>query len=571
MKTIPLIQANLKGFIRNWKSVLLLIILPLVLITIIFASFNPEGLRTISIGYSLSDEQTLDEEALQDALQLFALLTRYNSLEECKERVYEYQEYACVHVSGTGPYVLDVHYDNTREPVIWEVIERIKQAVRTVQREESRTIATDFLSSFKAALRRLSAYQSELDNIHRDLDGYVYEVQKTRQDLDQARNQLELTLNEMDRDIMDARAESNEARFEKNQKVQQAENYLSTTENYLEAIPVTEGYETYKQISHSQLDMAQDSVDELDRDMERSLDEIDRKVAGYEIKSAEGRQYVFQLQQESGELMRTRQRLVSYQGRVRNTQLELADIEQEFADLQELDAETLVNPVVIHNIPNYVPEYDLGRSATAEDAVRGYSFISLQTLFPGVLVLITVFLSLLIGAFVTLSEVNEPSHTRIRLAPRTFFPEFFATFLSACLIVAVPVGIVLLLGNWLFKIGIFTHFGNIIILFSLLVFFFVFLGMLLAYAIRKESMTLMASTFLLILIIFLSGFLLPIERMSEYISIAALLNPATIVLDAFKQVVFYDATPQLLVLTVLALQASVLFLAALLLKRLRQD
>jgi len=543
MKTIPLIKANLKGFIRNWKSVLLLIILPLFLISVIFLSFNPSGLRKIDIGYSFAEEQTLDEGEFTKAVDTFARLHKYDSLESCTAQLELYKEYVCIHISGTGPYVLDVYYDNTREPVIWEVIERIKQSIQFVQREHSRNLADDFLTRFKAAMARLDEYDSSLQNIDADLDGYVDDAGDSITDLQNARSELIATIAQMDNDIRDAKTASRDARMHKNNEVSMARQSLNTAEYYIDAIEPAEGYAPYAGYASDAMQDARDRIDELDSQVTNGLDDIDTRLANYEAASARGKTYSGNIQRGLADLQSTRNQLISYRSRVASTRDDLRRIKQEFSSLESLDAETLVNPVVIRNIPAYVPYVDLPpeEEVTAEDQAKGFSFIALQTIFPTVLVLITMFLALLIGAFVTLNEVNEKSHERIRLIAGSFMSEFMATLVSSFAIVAIPIIIVVLIGDSLFRLGMWSSAFHVLILLGLLTVNCVLLGLLLAYTIRKESMTLMTSTFVLILMIFLSGFLLPLERMSALVATFAALSPATLTLEAFKKAVFYSA------------------------------
>ena len=64
-KTIQLIKANLKRFIRDWKAISLLIVFPLILIGVVFVSFNPSGLRKVPVGIISVSEQG-SEVGIQD-------------------------------------------------------------------------------------------------------------------------------------------------------------------------------------------------------------------------------------------------------------------------------------------------------------------------------------------------------------------------------------------------------------------------------------------------------------------------------------------------------------------------
>ena len=128
IKTIPLIQATLKGFIRNWKAIFLLVVFPLMLISIVFMSFSPDGLQKIPIGVIWNDVP-VDFEEFQDTVSSFLIITKFYNLDDCISELKAYKQYTCIEVEQSNSIVLNVHFDNTREPVIWEIIERIKTSV----------------------------------------------------------------------------------------------------------------------------------------------------------------------------------------------------------------------------------------------------------------------------------------------------------------------------------------------------------------------------------------------------------------------------------------------------------
>lgn len=546
-KLIPLIKANIKGFVRNWKHVLLLVVMPLFLITIIFMSFNPSGLRKINIGYDLEGAKTLDEGQFHDAVGSFANPTRYDNLDACRQDLRLYKQYVCIDIKGDGPYYLDVYYDNTRESVIWEVIERINQAVDTVQKTKSKSIAADFITRFHTSMDSLEQYDSKLSTVNNDLDKYIVEVDNSATQLQNAKNDLTLSLNQMDSDIADAKSQSLDARQTKNAYYNQASSYVATSESRLSPLLSVTDAQPYASDAYNEVSQVNNELNDYNSAAESQLNSIDSKLASYQAQSNAGRQYVSSIDEGIAQLYATRSSLQEYKTRVQSARNDLQGIKTQFNGLQNMDADTIVNPVVMHDYPTYAPVVDnatverlTGGMSQQEALAKGASFISLQTMFPIVLILITLFLSLLIGSFVALSEINAPSHTRLRLVKNIFFPEYIASFLSALIMVLIPVFIVLVIGNWIFALNIFDHALIMACILILMVSIFTMIGFLLAYTIRKESLTLMVSTFVLVLLIYFSGFLLPLERMSPVLGTLAALSPGALVLSLFNQTIFYN-------------------------------
>ena len=177
-----------------------------------------------------------------------------------------------------------------------------------------------------------------------------------------------------------------------------------------------------------------------------------------------------------------------------------------------------------------------------DDMMKGINLIGLQTLFPKLLLLIVIFLSLLISTFICLSEINSPANVRVSTIRCVSFHEFFATYTSSLIIIFPPILIVLVLGYTIFELSI--PFLWVFIAMYLLSTTFIMLGMSLSYLVVKESITMLITTFLLMFLLFFSGYILPIERMSTVSKIIAEISPGKISLDLFNQLTFYHQSIQ---------------------------
>ncbi|MFP4400967.1 MAG: ABC transporter permease, partial [Candidatus Woesearchaeota archaeon] len=207
----------------------------------------------------------------------------------------------------------------------------------------------------------------------------------------------------------------------------------------------------------------------------------------------------------------------------------------------------------VRNNQTYIPkveEYIIGKTFRKnnneteenllESIVKGINLIGLQTLYPNILILIVMFLSLLISSFISLNEINSTATQRHNLIRGIFFPEIISVYFSSLIVISIPLICIVLLGQYLFRLQIFQNALYISMILLLLISIFILLGMALSYLIKKESITLLISTFILVFLVFFSGFMLPIERMSNTANIVASNSPSTISLSAFNRIIFYS-------------------------------
>jgi hypothetical protein len=574
IKTIPLTIAILKEFIRNWKSIILLIIFPLALISTVFLSFNPDGIQKIPVGVvGVSDGFNIDN--YEDTYFSYLSIKKYYDLGTCLYDLKVYKQYACLDVIQNNTLFLTVYYDNTREPVIWEIIERIKSTIDLLQKERSKQMASDFLSKFSSNMKKAESFKVQLIDINSRVANYIQQTDYSINNLATAKSELSQTIYSMDSDISNLKYAKDDLKIRKNNFHSNAISYLNNLDSYSYSFS---NLSTNSEIANSLRNQAtylRNEIERYDQLSDSNLNQVENKIFEYEQKSNKGKQYVSDIDAGILQLTGVRNDLQNYQSAIKSTENELTTIQNEFKDLEGLDPDALVNPIIINNNPTYIPkvasQYYTNGSFSAQKIIKGVNLISLQTIFPTMLLLITLFLSLLISGFICLSEINGPAQKRRILIPGIFFPEIIAVYISSMIIMIIPLICVLILGNYLFAIPIFDHLPEVSIIILLLSSIFILMGSSLAYLIKNESITLLITTFLLVFFIFLSGFILPIERMSNWANIIASSFPAKLSLSAFNKVVFYNQGFSAISGCILGLTLwfSALFIASNIIKKIR--
>ena len=195
MKLFPLIVANLKGFARNWRSVLLLVFFPILLIGVIFLSFNPDGIQKVPIGVVL----TTDKITMNDLIPLydFSYVTKYDNIGDCTSKLKKYQEYVCIAISYDRAITLDVFYDNTRDTIIWELISRIKSGVDYINKQESREQAGSFISQVEDYNLKIVGAINDINISISKIDSYVFEIDKLTLQISTIKSNLQVSMDDI--------------------------------------------------------------------------------------------------------------------------------------------------------------------------------------------------------------------------------------------------------------------------------------------------------------------------------------------------------------------------------------
>jgi len=555
-KIFPLINSSLKGFIRNRRAVFLLVIFPLILISVVFFSFNPDGLRKVPIGI-VSVNNDFDVSELKRVLSSFSSTSDYNTIEDCIKDLKKYNQYTCIEILKQNSYIFNVYFDNTQESIIWEIIQRIKTNVDLLQKERTKEMASDFLEKFSLTMNKLDIFKVNLKQTNSELDSYIYEIDGSIEKLKTSKKDISDTINEMDQDIYEMKTLKSNYEAQKN-------NYYSSIMFKLDEIEALVG--------SSETAGLRNEINSYNSFAGNYFNEMDSRISKYEIASEKGKNYISEIDSTITKMENTKKDLYLYKSKLDKTENEITNIQNYFKGVGELDPETMVNPIVIYNKPVYIPEVEAEiKNLNGEKAERGFNMISLQTIYPNILFLIVLFLSLLISSFVCLSEINSPANQRIKLIKGISIPEIISIYTTSLIIIALPIFCVLLFGNILFVINIFKNFVFVSIILFLISSIFIIFEISLAYLIKKKSITLLITTFILVFLIFFSGFLLPIERMSKIAGYIASIFPMKVALSAFNKIVFYNEwNSSITNIVILGIWFAILIPVSLIIKKIKQ-
>ena len=106
-------------------------------ITLLFFSFNPNGLQKIPIGIIGADKEFNINE-YKDSYFSYLKIKQYDLVGDCIGDLKNHKQYLCLEILPQNPVIVNVLYDNTQNVVIWEILDRIKMSVDYLQKQKSK-------------------------------------------------------------------------------------------------------------------------------------------------------------------------------------------------------------------------------------------------------------------------------------------------------------------------------------------------------------------------------------------------------------------------------------------------
>ncbi len=164
----------------------------------------------------------------------------------------------------------------------------------------------------------------------------------------------------------------------------------------------------------------------------------------------------------------------------------------------------------------------------------------LSFLFPTLLVLITMFISLLLASSLIIREKTTAVYFRNFITPTSTGVFVFANYLTNLLIIAVQLVIIIVVALFFFK----QNLTNVMPLTALVLFIsatlFISLGMLIGYLFRSEETSTLASISVGSIFLFFSNTILPLESLPEFFMKLANINPFVLVENSLKKILLFE-------------------------------
>ena len=506
-KIISIVEASLKSFLRDRKTLIVLFVLPIFLVISVSLSFNPNGIEKVSAGVI---DHTGEFKYYENSFY-YLEIKYFNNIEDCFSEVRNYKIYCCLEIYNVGSYVINVYYDNTREPIIWEIIGRIKGTFEHLQKERSKKVARDFSKTLDEISQKSIAIKNDLNKIESELDYYLdkqdyyfYKFSSTKNNINQKLNEIEENLNFLKYKLR---------------------NLKESKDKFYSFV-----------ISNNVNETVLQKATEFNSEFDFIYYDFENRINSYESYISTIKNYLNEFENSVKEAKYQSEKFKNIKNKLHSLKMEVEEFNDKVNQIKNIGPESLLNPINIINYPIYVPSQ---KKDLKSENRHDINLISFQTIYPIILHLMIIFLSTLVSVHISLTHINQDSYDRIRLHENILIHEIIGLYITSLTIILLPILLILFLGNYTFLIPIIENIKIVALTTFLIGSFFIFLGFSVSFLIKNESLTLIVTIFILVLSIFLSGFVLPIEKMSKVFNKFASVFPGKTSLNIFNKVVFY--------------------------------
>lgn len=164
----------------------------------------------------------------------------------------------------------------------------------------------------------------------------------------------------------------------------------------------------------------------------------------------------------------------------------------------------------------------------------------LSTLFPTMLVLLVMFVSLLLSSTVIIREKLSKAFFRNFITPTHDLIFMIGHYLTNASVVGFQLAIIFAVSFYFFKGDLLAIFGNLVLVLFITATIFILMGMIIGYIFNSEETSTLAAISTGSLMLFFSNTILPIETLPDYIRIIANYNPFVLSESILKRIMLFD-------------------------------
>ncbi|MDK2907643.1 MAG: type transport system permease protein [Candidatus Woesearchaeota archaeon] len=538
-KLREVIKKEFLTLIRSRFSSLIVIIGPLLIVFMVGLAFDTSGYHNIKLAV-YSDEYSELTESYIDALSDNAYrVFKLSSQEECIQAVRSGTHHACIifspdlRVEADSNSSIDIYIDNSQLNLAGLIQDAIFKKISNRTTELSQSLSQKLLDVFEdindeLTIRKKSiiALTTQNDELITTTNSIISSSQGMTVDFDIS----DFKVLELSSAISSASRSFSQYGEIIDDSVSDLMSSLEEIESEASSLNINE---SYKSALYSAIDSAKELASNISN--EDSFELVQSNIASLSSYVSSIENQLESLASEISSMNEARNKLISQTQAMKQTlvnqlskimeiQAGINAIEDMIADIEIKDSELISQPIKTTVSPVLVNETHL------------------SYLFPNLLVLIVMFVSLLLSSTLVQMERNSKAHFRNLIIPSNKTVFSLGTFLVTLLLVLIQIMIILSITALVFKTAIFSNLHFILLISALSSSFFILLGIIIANLFRSEETSLMAALVVGLILLLLSGTLIPLESMPQNIRKVTEFSPFVLTYNTYRDMILFKST-----------------------------
>jgi ABC-2 type transport system permease protein len=536
---LEVVKKELKVLIRSKSSSLIVILGPLLIIFMVGLAFDTSGYHNIKLAVYSEEYSDLAESYISKLSSNAYRVFKVSSEEECISLVKAGTHHACIvfspnlRIGNQTKSQINIHIDNSKLNIAWLIKDTIFQRISNRSQEISQSLSQILLDTFDEINDELSIRKKSVislttknDELITDANDIISAGQGIKVDVDESK----FKTSEFSSSISSASSIFSQYKNEMEDSVSSVVSSINAIQSEAEDLNINDTLKQslYNAISSAKTQASNISHQDTYESAQSKLSALSSYVDAIKTELTSLKTEISDMTESKNELLSQaqgmKQKLVDQLGKIMEIQQGINTIEQKIANLEVKDSDVISEPIETKVSPVVVKESHL-------------SF-----LFPNLLVLIVMFVSLLISSTLVQMERSSKAHFRNLITPSNNLFFTFGSFLVTLLVVLIQIIIVLGITDLVFQTAIFSNFHYIMLISLVSSSLFILLGIIIAGIFNSEETSLMATLAVGLVLLLVSGTILPLETMPSNVKAVTELSPFVLSYDMYRDMILFKST-----------------------------
>ncbi len=474
-----IIKKDIKLLIRSKTSALVILFGPLLIIFLVGLAFNTSSLYNLKVSTYSDSYSELTESIITILSDQQYTVKKAFTQEECIDGIGLGQHHVCI------IFPAEMTIDNAEDNIVKFYVDESRTNLahlisNTISSKIAQKSSEVSLSLTQSLVNTLESTKQEIEEKKTLLDSLEATSSSSRDSVENIKTrftELDLTIDKSDLNISEAKKEINR---------------LISKYNYSESI-----FDDLK----SKLKEVEDGVQGLE----------DKFLAVEEVKLA-----------SDSDLNSLKTELTAMIGNINSLKASFEQIKANVDSIKVTNVESIVSPI----------------KTTIESVTAKKTHLSF--LFPTLVVLVLMFISILLSSTLVIREKISPAYFRNFITPVSDFVFMFGTYLTNVILVMFQIFILLIAFLYFFKGDVFVILLNSSLILLVSASVFILFGMFIGYLFKTEETSTLGAIAVGSLMLFFSNTILPVETLPGIFRYVSLYNPFVIAEQMLKKVMLFN-------------------------------
>jgi ABC-type multidrug transport system permease subunit len=472
-------------------------------------AFDNLNKYSISIGTYSKGYTDLTESFIKKLQEKEFSVEKFSSEESCVNAIKQSKIHTCIifpenmKVDSDKTSEITFHVDNSKINLVWMILDTLSSKLTERSSELSMDLTSNLLNKLELSKNEVSASRPIVSNLESESKQVSDRVSQLNNEIASSKiSSLKLKTSSF-RDYLTEEANS-------------LKNMVNLLEDDIDDLNVSE----------DEKDPLKKGIDDARLKISNLLTQTDTSQGDYSEIIATINEIESSLKSSASSIETIVSKSSSEINQIKNS---FDNIYAVLEDVKIKDAATIVNPITT-NIKPVIAEKS-----------------HLKFMFPALIVLVVMFISILLSTTLVMMEKHSPAYFRNFITPTREIVFILGTYLTNMILVIVQLLIIMGISLIFFKSQILSMIPITFLLLVIITSFFTFTGMLVGSIFTSEETATLASISLGSIFLFLSDVILPVESMPDFMQNIASFNPFIIAEDLIKKTILFQSKLSLII------------------------